>query len=37
MEMVAVVAGHETPTEEFYELNSSRFFLEGLKLNTAPR
>jgi len=33
MDMVAVVVGHDPPKEEFYEFNSSRFFLEGFQLN----
>lgn len=27
--MVAIVTGHEAPTETFYDLSSSRFFLDG--------
>lgn len=32
MHMVAFVQGHQAPTETFYDLNSDRFFAEGLQL-----
>jgi hypothetical protein len=32
MDMLAVVAGHEPPTETFYDLNSNRFFLDNTQL-----
>ena len=33
MDMIAVVPGHEPPTEDFYDLNSARFFLEGVGIS----
>jgi hypothetical protein len=33
--MVAIVAGHEPPTETYYDLSSGRFFLEGMQLPPA--
>jgi hypothetical protein len=32
MDMVAIVAGHEPPQENFYDLNSNRFFVDADKL-----
>jgi hypothetical protein len=32
MDMVAIVAGHEPPQESFYDLNSTRFFIDSDKL-----
>jgi hypothetical protein len=38
-DMIAVVAGHDAPREDFYELHSSRFFLDqvGFKHATAAQ
>ena len=30
MDMVAFSAGHDAPTEQFYELHTNKFFVEGL-------
>ena len=32
MDMLTIVPGHESPQEEFYDLNSSRFFVEGFQV-----
>ncbi len=32
MDMLAVVPGHEPPTETFFDLNSNRFFLDNTQL-----
>lgn len=33
MDMIAVIPGHDPPREEMYELNSSKFYLEGMTLS----
>lgn len=33
MDMIAVIPGHEPPREEQLELNSSKFYLEGMTLS----
>lgn len=29
LDMVAVVAGHDPPTDQYFELSQNRFFMEG--------
>jgi hypothetical protein len=36
LDMMAIVPGHDKPTEVFYELNAARFFLESTKLPAIP-
>ncbi len=32
LEMVVIVPGHDAPKEEFYDLNSSKFYLDGFQV-----
>ena len=31
LEMIAIVSGHESPKDDYYDFNSSKFFMDGLQ------
>ena len=33
MDMVAIVPGHDAPIDDFYDLNSTRFFVDGFQVS----
>lgn len=35
LQMMAIVPGHDAPRDDYYDINSARFFLEGFQMSNS--